>query len=279
MNLIQGKQIAAGILDSLKNEVSTLTTKPKLAVIQVGNDSGSNLYVSKKLYDAQYVGIESEHIHFDTVTYSEIEQLISQLNHRTDVHGFFIQLPFPVEGEIYKLFNLISPDKDIDGLNALNLGRIWQNDQSAFCPATVLAVMECLKNVDAVLEGKQVLIINHSVIVGKPLAGYLIGQNATVTIAHKYTHNLAKLCLNSDIIISATGKIGLVDSSMVKDGTILIDVGIKKTEQGVFGDFDFESLKDRDVQLTPVPDGVGPLTRVMLLQNTLKAYKLQISNS
>lgn len=277
MKLIAGKQIAQGILDSIKNEIQSLSGKPKLAVIQVGNDSGSNLYVSRKLHDAQYVGIGTEHLHFDDITFDEIQKLIYELNDRNDVHGFFIQLPFPVKGHIYELFNLIHPHKDIDGLNALNLGRIWQNDAEAFKPATVLAVMECLKNTGIDLEGKNVLIINHSVIVGKPLAGYLIGLNATVTIAHKHTQNLKELCLHSDVIVSATGRRALITSDMVKDGAILIDVGINKTEQGVFGDFDFQSFNDRDVWITPVPDGVGPLTRAMLLQNTLKAYKLQSS--
>lgn len=283
MNLINGKQIAQKILEEIKQEVSNLHRKPKLVIIQVGQNQASNLYVEKKINDAKKVGIETDLIYFDTSSFDQIASIIQDLNFKNEVNGFFIQLPFPVEGEAYKLFNMISPLKDIDGLNGMNLGKIWQNDNDVFYPATVLAVIECLQYVadsQAIssaefLIGKNVLIINNSVIVGKPLAGYLLGKKATVTIAHRHTTDLSRLTLEADIIISATGKMDLITGGIVKDNAVLIDVGISKTEQGVFGDINADSMQTKNVWLTPVPDGVGPLTRVMLLKNTLKAYKLQ----
>ncbi|MBP9758523.1 bifunctional 5,10-methylenetetrahydrofolate dehydrogenase/5,10-methenyltetrahydrofolate cyclohydrolase [Candidatus Dojkabacteria bacterium] len=283
MNLINGKHIAQKILDEIKLEISSLQKKPKLAIIQVGQNQASNLYVEKKLADANKVGIETELIYFNSSSFDQISSIIHELNSKEELNGFFIQLPFPVEGEAYKLFNMISPAKDIDGLNGINLGGIWQNDEAIFYPATVLAVIECLKYVadnqsvglEEFLLGKNVVIINHSVIVGKPLAGYLVGKNCTVTIAHKHTKDLSGLTLEADIIISATGKMNLVTGEMVKDNAVLIDVGISKTEHGVFGDINADSMQTKNVWLTPVPDGVGPLTRAMLLKNTLKAYKLQ----
>lgn len=285
MNLIGGKELAQKILSRLADEVITLPDTLKLAIIQVGQNQASNLYVEKKLSDARKIGITTELKFFDSASFQEIQELITDFNSRKDITGFFIQLPFPVKGEIYKLFNLISELKDVDGLNAINLGKIWQGDETAFYPATVLAVIECLRYVasnlpvssdlDKYLEGKNILIVNHSVIVGKPLAGYLIGKNATVTVAHRYTEDLKKYMYESDIIISATGKMDLIVGDFVKDDTVLIDVGITKTENGVFGDMNMQTMQHKNVWLTPVPDGVGPLTRVMLLENVIKAYKLQ----
>lgn len=285
MKLINGKKIAKDILSNLSSEIKFLSVKPRLVIIQVGNDDASNLYVSRKIEDAAKVGIETSLEYFRMSSYQQIRDLVTRLNHDPLVHGYFIQLPFPLEENAYDLFNMIDPIKDVDGLNAQNLGRIWQGNDEAFYPATVLAVIECLKYVagemgekfDDYLQSKNIVIINHSVIVGKPLAGYFIAKNATVTVAHKYTSNLSALTQKADIVISATGKKGLIDNTMVKDDAVLIDVGISRTEEGVFGDIAADTFVDTNVWLTPVPEGVGPLTRAFLLVNTLKACKLQNS--
>jgi methylenetetrahydrofolate dehydrogenase (NADP+) / methenyltetrahydrofolate cyclohydrolase len=289
MNIIPGKQIAADILENLKKETQRHEEKFKIGIVQVGLDAATEIYVSKKIDDARSIGIQTELFVFEESTYEQIKTLILELNRRLDITGYIIQLPLAIDGDLKQLLSYIFPQKDIDGMNAENLGLLWQDSSKPyFVPATVLGILKCLsytaKNIDPessnltetdllgqFLQGKEVLIINESIIVGRPLAAVMLNHKATVSICHKHTLGLETFLKRADIIISATGVPHLINSSQVKKDAILIDVGIARTSQGVVGDFDFESFSNTDCWITPVPNGVGPLTRAMLLENVCRA--------
>ncbi|MCB0749113.1 MAG: bifunctional 5,10-methylenetetrahydrofolate dehydrogenase/5,10-methenyltetrahydrofolate cyclohydrolase [Ignavibacteriae bacterium] len=300
MKLIPGKAIANSILEKIKHEVSILDVKPRLALIQASNDEATNIYVTSKIKDALKVGIEVDRFHFDEFKYSEARELINRLNNEKYVNGVIIQLPIVVESGANWLdyLSLVSEEKDVDGLTYASQGKLWQGTISnVFWPATVEGIIKCLeyvaiyedgeyssneidpnvinKKLDTYLKSKNIVIVNDSVVVGKPIAAILSSKSATVTICHKHTTNLSQHIKNADIIVSATGVPRLINSDSLKEGCVAIDVGIARENGKVVGDFDFDSLKNRNIWATPVPGGVGPLTRIMLLNNVVKAYNQQ----
>lgn len=298
MHLIDGNKLAEEIKTKLKGRIERLESKPKLVIVYAGENSASQIYVDMKLEAAKEVGMDAELIRLTQTTTEELTQIVERLNNDKSVSGYIIQLPLPENVETVYVLEKVSPLKDVDGLSPLSLGLLWQNNPHAFASATPLATLECLKHAalyaDKVLtyselnksedeillkylKGKNVLLINKSLIVGKPLAALLLKYETTLSIAHKTTDReyLKKLITQNDIIISGTGVSGLIDSSMVKSGQVLIDIGINKSALGVGGDINTEGMKDMDVWVTPVPGGVGPITVAKLLQNTYKAFKLQ----
>ncbi|MCA9385572.1 bifunctional 5,10-methylenetetrahydrofolate dehydrogenase/5,10-methenyltetrahydrofolate cyclohydrolase [Candidatus Dojkabacteria bacterium] len=296
MQLINGNNIAKTFRFKLSELVKQLERPPRLGIIQVGNDEATEIYVGHKVSDAEEVGMQTHVWKKERATYEELRQIIHDFNRNELIDGFLIQFPMPVDGNITSLLKNIAPHKDIDGLNPINLGSLWQGTEG-FMPATVRAVLVALEYVarysdnmysveelnpqvssqhlSEFIEGKDIVIINHSFIVGKPLAALLVNLGGTVSICHHHTKNLKEYTQSADIVITATGKVGLLTSDMISEQAVLIDVGIKQTSDGVKGDVDSLSVQSKAGWLTPVPGGVGPLTRAMLLWNTLEAYTLQ----
>ncbi len=299
MRIIDGREIASKILLRLSSDVIHENVPLKMGIIQIGDNAASDLYIEKKKSDAASIGISVDHRRIFETTYAAVSEVIKEFNERRDITGFIIQLPFKVSGgEQSHLFDLISIKKDIDGMNPKSLGMIWNgmvND--FFIPATVLGVLECFKYISIyqdgiynaeeldssyVLEqmrsyflGKHVVIVNDSIIVGKPLAAILNYYGVTVTICNKNTLNLQEITSNADVLVSAIGKGGVIRGEHLKVGASLIDVGIIRNGDSISGDIDEEIIKDKVDFLTPVPNGVGPLTRAMLIYNLLKAHKIQ----
>ncbi|MCB1198936.1 MAG: bifunctional methylenetetrahydrofolate dehydrogenase/methenyltetrahydrofolate cyclohydrolase FolD, partial [Deltaproteobacteria bacterium] len=257
-------------------EISVKQIKPGLAVIIVGEDPASHVYVKRKHKACQKVGIYSEVIHKDAqVTQEEIIALIQSLNGRQDIHGILVQLPLPKHLDENSILRCVDENKDVDGFHLINAGRLMRAEPGLH-PCTPSGVIRLMKEYDIRMEGAHAVVIGRSNIVGKPMAHLLLAENATVTIAHSRTKDLASLCQHADIIVAAVGIPNMVKSTWVKDGTCLIDVGINRMPDGTLaGDIDFQEFENRNVSITPVPGGVGPLTIAMLLSNTLQAYSLQ----
>ncbi len=280
MHLIDGEKIALGIKQDLKQRIQFLKQKPTLAIVYAGYNEASEIYVNKKANWAKEIGIYTEIIRLPDTDNEELINTIENLNQNDEVSGIIVQLPLPKGVDTKRVLRSISLEKDVDGLNPLSLGLLWHGNKDIFISATALSVMECLRYVaqysemENYLTGKNVLIINHSILVGRPLAALLLNHNATVTIAHKFTpaEKLKELILQNEIIISATGQSGLITSDMVRDRQVLIDVGIDKSSLGVGGDILRKGMETKDIFLSPVPNGVGPVTVAMLLNNTCKAH-------
>lgn len=282
--LIDGKAIAAQIQQEIKFAVSRLSGRtPCLAVIIVGNNPASQIYVSKKTKACADVGIDSLKTQLpSTITESQLMAEIDALNRNEAVDGILLQLPLPPHINALKVIQQISPDKDVDGLHPMNVGKLLTGDSQAFFPCTPLGIKEMLLRTKIEVAGKHVLILGRSNLVGKPLAALLMqnvpGGNATVTIANSRTKNIKALCLIADIIIAAIGQPHFLKADMVKEGAVVIDVGINKVAAhnklgyAIVGDVDFERVKEKCAYITPVPGGVGPMTIAMLLSNTLKSY-------
>lgn len=283
--LIDGKKIAAQIQEELKLKIAHIEgRKPCLAVILIGDNPASKIYIDRKTKACAEIGIRSIR-HELTASTSEqtILQLINQLNDDHDIDGILIQLPLPQHINPLKITQSIDPSKDVDGLHPTNVGKLLTGDQSAFIPCTPLGIKELLERSDIEVAGKHALVIGRSNLVGKPIAAIFLqsgaGGNATVTIAHSRTKNLKELCLMADIIVVAIGRPQMIKADMVKKGAVIIDVGINKIDNPaksngyeLVGDVDFESVKDKCSFITPVPGGVGPMTIAMLLSNTLKSF-------
>jgi methylenetetrahydrofolate dehydrogenase (NADP+) / methenyltetrahydrofolate cyclohydrolase len=273
--IIDGKAVAARIRDGVATEVAELPAAPGLATILVGSDSASATYVRMKREDCAQVGIESFHHELgDDASQEELAELIRSLNADERVHGILLQLPLPDGLDQDELISLIDPGKDVDGLTPANAGLLFQ-DRDALVPCTPAGVMELLEEVGAELSGARVVVLGRSILVGKPLAQLLLAANATVTHCHSRTRDLAAVCREADVLIAAVGSPGLVTADMVREGAVVIDVGTNRTEQGLVGDVDFEAVRERAGAITPVPGGVGPMTRAMLLTNTLRAARLR----
>jgi methylenetetrahydrofolate dehydrogenase (NADP+)/methenyltetrahydrofolate cyclohydrolase len=295
MKKIDGNKLAQEILDKIKQEISDRKIYPRLEIVNIGANFASEVYIEKKKNAASQVGIEVNVNFFDTISQEELEELITAFNENKEVHGIMIQLPIK-NAEINKerIFEIIDPQKDVDGLSPVSLGRLWSGQES-FVSATPLSILECLRFISIYedqeytsdeadsgkqdnklkefLSGKNILIINRSNILGKPLAAILSKYDATVTVAHSKS-DLKTHSKNSDIIILGTGKSGLINSEMIKDEVILIDAGINETASGVGGDLNLELIDESKVSwITPVPGGVGPITVAMLMKNTLEAAK------
>ena len=275
MELLDGKALANDILDKLSLKVKQLDTAPNLVVIQVGNDPASSVYVRNKERTAERVGINSETVKLSKhITQDELLEIIDKYNHFTSVNGILVQLPLPKHIDEQVILEAISPMKDVDGFHPLNVGKL-NIGQKQMIPSTPAGIMELLKANHIELEGKHVVIVGRSNIVGKPLAHLLLEANATVTIAHSRTKDLKHLTKLADILVVAVGQPELITEDYVKTGAVVIDVGINRTESGLKGDVDFNSVKSKVAAITPVPGGVGPMTIAMLMNQTYQAYRTQ----
>lgn len=277
--ILDGKELSKKIKTQLKLEVETLKNKtgktPKLAVVLVGDDPASAIYVKNKKNACKFVGITSEVKVLDkSTTQTELESVLSTLNSDKTVNGILLQLPLPNELNERQALNCINPQKDVDGLTTVNMGKLLTNEQG-LTPCTPTGIMELFNEYNINLDGKHVVIINRSLLVGKPLEQMLLHKNATVTICHSHTKNIESLTKNADIIVTAVGKKNFLTKSMVKKNATIIDVAIVRDENGICGDADFKMLVKKAEFITPVPGGVGPLTIAMLLKNTIKAFKNQ----
>ena len=277
--IIDGKSLAKEIRENLKKEAEKLRDKgiiPHLAVIMVGDNDASKVYVRNKSRACEEIGIEfKEYLLPNTTKQSELIELIKKLNEDKKVNGILLQSPIPKPLNIQKAFNTISPEKDVDGFNPYNVGNLCIG-QDGFIPCTPLGIMKMFEKYNIEIDGKKVAIIGRSNIVGKPMAQCMLAKNATVTICHSRTRELKKEVKDADIIISASGKRNIVTSDMVKDEVVIIDVGMNRNDEGkLCGDVDFEKIKEKASYITPVPGGVGPMTIAMLMENVIKATKKQ----
>lgn len=277
MILLDGKNLSIKLKNELKEKTKIYIERykiiPKLVIVMVGNNPASQIYVRNKLKAASFCGIDSELIKLEEdITNEELLELIDKLNHDISVHGIIVQLPLPKHLDEQKVINAVSDLKDVDGFGIINKGRLFSG-LPALASATPSGIMKLFKEYDIDLTGKHAVVIGRSNIVGKPMSMLLLNANATVTITHSKTKNLSEITKNADIIIAAVGKAKFVTSDMVKDGAILVDVGINRIDDKIYGDIDFENVKEKASYITPVPGGVGPLTIVSLLENTLLAYE------
>lgn len=284
--LLDGKALAKKIQSELKEQVSNLKPKmgrpPGLAVLMVGDNPASAVYVRNKEKACQRVGIASMGQHFsENTTQEELEQVIDELNQDDRVDGILVQLPLPPHLDSISLLHRIAPDKDADGLHPLNLGKLVRSE-TGLRSCTPAGVMRLLQEYDLPLEGKKAVVIGRSILVGKPIALMLLEQNATVTMAHSRTQDLAAVCREADIIVAAVGKPEMITPEMVNPGAIIIDVGINRIDLGdgkskLVGDVAFNSVSEIASYITPVPGGIGPMTVAMLLSNTVQSYGRKVS--
>lgn len=277
--ILDGKQIAKDYRQGLQNEVEALKEKgftPKLSVILVGNDGASQSYVRSKKKAAEKIGMISEIVHLEeTATEEEVLNELNRLNNDDSVSGILVQVPLPKQVSEQKILEAINPDKDVDGFHPINIGKLYIDEQT-FVPCTPLGIMEILKHADIDLEGKNAVVIGRSHIVGQPVSKLLLQKNASVTILHSRSKDMASYLKDADVIVSAVGKPGLVTKDVVKEGAVIIDVGNTPDEDGKLkGDVDYDAVKEIAGAITPVPGGVGPLTITMVLNNTLLAEKMR----
>lgn len=276
MEIMDGKLLAANVRENLKSEVQKLKKKgitPNLAVILVGEDKASQIYVKNKSKACLEVGINYEEFFLtNDTTMEQLLALIDRLNERKDIHGILLQSPMPKHLNIDEAFERISPKKDVDGFNPVNVGKLCLK-QDGFVSCTPAGIMKMFEKYNIDLEGKNAVVLGRSNIVGKPMSLCLLNKDATVTICHSKTQNLSEITKNADIIVVALGKPKFLTKDMVKEGAIVIDVGINRTENGIVGDADFENLKEIVSYITPVPGGVGPMTVAMLMQNVVKSAR------
>lgn len=277
--ILNGKKMAKEIRMDLKQEVENLKLQgiiPKLAVIMVGDNSSSEVYVKNKSSACRRVGIEFEEFLLKAeTTEEELLKLIEKLNEDKSVHGILLQSPVPKQIDINKAFRTILPEKDVDGFHPMNVGNLVIGEE-CFISCTPFGIMKLLKKYKIEIEGKNAVILGRSNIVGKPMVQCLLAENATITVCHSKTKKIHELVKNADLVISAIGKPHFVTSDMIKEGAVVIDVGINRLEDGsIVGDVDFESVDKKASYITPVPGGVGPMTIAMLLTNVVKAAKMQ----
>lgn len=273
--IFDGQSFAQNILDT---EVKPFAqnNKLRLDIIWIGDNPESKIYVKFKQKKSAECGIESVLHHLPSaIDQKVVENLILELNADSEVTGYIIQLPTPAHIDFHKLFEIIDPKKDADGLSPFNLGKLWhyQDVVAAATPAGVMRILQDSAGIN--LESKNVVIINDSDIVGKPLGAMLLREHATVTFCTKFTKDLSFFTQNADIVISATGVAGLINGEMIKEGAVLIDIGTKKIEGKLYGDFDFDSCVEKASFITPVPGGVGPVTVAMLLKNCVTLGKIE----
>jgi methylenetetrahydrofolate dehydrogenase (NADP+)/methenyltetrahydrofolate cyclohydrolase len=275
--VIDGKAVAARVREQVAAEVARLSSPPGLATILVGDDPASAVYVRMKREDCAQVGIESFHREpGGDVSQAELEALIEALNADQRVHGILLQLPLPDHLDQDALIGLIDPLKDVDGLTPVNAGLLVQGRPEAVSPCTPAGVMELLREAGTELEGARAVVVGRSILVGKPLASLLLAANATVTHCHSRTRDLAAVCREADVLIAAAGAPGLISGEMVGEGATVIDVGTNRVDGALVGDVDFDAASKRAAAITPVPGGVGPMTRAMLLVNTVAAARARI---
>ena len=279
--IIDGKELAKKVRKELKVEVDILKEQginPKLAVIMVGNDPGSTVYVRNKSKACEKVGIEFEEFLFEeTISEEMLLETIEKLNQDDKVHGILLQCPVPKHIDVNKAFRAISPSKDVDGFNPINVGNLTIGED-AFVSCTPFGVVRMLEEYNIETEGKNAVVVGRSNIVGKPMIQCMLNKNSTVTVCHSRTKEIGDVIKRADIVIAAIGKPKFVKADMVKDGAVVIDVGINRLEDGsICGDVDYDAMFDKVSHITPVPGGVGPMTIAMLLNNVVKAAKLKLN--
>ena len=269
MTLIDGKKVAEKCKKNIEERIKRLDRTPGFAVIRIGEDEASKIYVRLKHKMSEELGINFTEYHLDeNITQEELISLIKKLNADDEVDGILLQSPIPYHLNILEAFQTIAPEKDADGFSPLNLGRLWEG-QSDIIPATVRSILTLIDYYGIEMAGKNTVIIGRSVIVGKPLAAVLVERDATVTIAHSKTKNLSELTKNADVIISDVGKAHLVTEDMVKEGAVIIDVGMNRENGKLMGDVDFDKVAAKVNAITPVPGGVGPLTVASLMKQAV----------
>mgnify|MGYP001266653021 CR=1 FL=1 len=278
--IIDGKKEAAILREEIKKEIALIKSKtnkvPGLTVILVGEFAPSQIYVRNKEKNSKEVGINSNVIKYSKdVTEEEVLKKIKELNNDDDVSGILVQLPLPAQINKEKIINAIDPLKDVDGFNPINVGNL-ASGYKAIVPCTPLGCLMLIKNIEKNLTGKHAVIIGRSNLNGKPMAQLLLKENCTVTISHSKTKNLKEKCSEADILIAAVGVANLVKKDWVKDGSIIIDVGINKLGDKIVGDVSFDEVKNKVKAITPVPGGVGPMTIACLLKNTLECFKARL---
>lgn len=278
--IIDGKKISAEIRAEISSECEAFKTRlgyaPGLAVVIVGNDPASKVYVRNKKRACEEVGFLSENYNLpEETTEDELISLIEKLNDADHIHGILVQLPLPCHIDEKKVLLAIKPEKDVDAFHPVNVGKIMIGDYS-FLPCTPAGVIQLIKRSGIEVSGKKCVVIGRSNIVGKPMAMLLLHANGTVTVCHSKTQNLAEICREADILVASIGKANFLMADMVKEGAVVIDVGINRTADGkLCGDVNFAEVEPKAGYITPVPGGVGPMTITMLLQNTLTAAKEQ----
>jgi methylenetetrahydrofolate dehydrogenase (NADP+)/methenyltetrahydrofolate cyclohydrolase len=273
--ILDGKIIKSKIIDKLKEEVSRMDYKPLLVVIQVGDNPASNTYIRNKAKMCENIGYRFELKKYsETVLEEEILEEINKLNTNTDVNAILVQMPLPKHLDALKIQNSINPLKDVDGLTDINMGKLAHNKKSLY-PCTAFGIIELLDYYDINVEGKNVVVVGRSNLVGRPVAELFINRNATVTLCHSYTKNLDHITKQADILVIAVGKKGMITKDMVKAGSIIIDVGINNVDGKLYGDVNFDDVKELVRGITPVPGGVGQMTVAELAKNILEAYYLQ----
>lgn len=269
--IIDGRQIAKLIRISLKEEINLLTIVPKLVVVLVGDDPSSQVYVRNKEKFAARVGIASEVIRLDkTTTEQELLGVVDKLNNDKSVNGILVQFPVPSHISQDKVMNTISPQKDVDGLNIQNVGKLVSGTKG-LTPCTPTGIIELIQSTGIDISGKNAVVIGRSMLVGKPIAMMLLANNATVTICHSRTKDISTHLLNADIVVAAVGIPNFIKGNMIKKGAVVIDVGTTKVDDKLVGDVEFDTAIKNAAYITPVPGGVGPMTIAMLLKNTLSA--------
>lgn len=271
--IMNGKEVSSKIKEDLKKEIEVLDDKLTLCVVQIGNDEASSVYVKQKEKMSNELGINFYHAKYDNdISEEELEKEIIKINEDNNITGIIIQLPIPKKFDANKLINLISSNKDVDGLTNENKVKLYNNEDSIL-PCTPFGILELLDYYKIDVEGKNIVIVGRSLLVSKPLFNLLLNKNATVTMCHSKTIDLPSITRNADILVSATGNPHLVTEDMVKEGAVVIDVGISRVNNKLVGDVDFENAYKKASYITPVPGGVGPMTVTMLMKNTIEAYK------
>lgn len=279
MKILDGKEVSKKIRDKLKKDIEEIRVKngrtPTLAVIQVGDDLASKIYVNSKIKQCEEVGIRSKsYIFSNNISEKELLDKIDSLNQNEDIDGILVQLPLPEHINTPKVIEEIKLEKDVDGFKPENLGKVVLGDDSALISCTPQGIIRILKEYGITLEGKDVVVIGRSNIVGKPMMALLVNEGATVTICNSKTKNIEEKTQKADIVIVAVGKAKFLKKHMIKKEAIVVDVGINRDEKNkICGDVDFEDVKEKVSYITPVPGGVGPMTIAMLLNNTFKAFK------
>jgi methylenetetrahydrofolate dehydrogenase (NADP+) / methenyltetrahydrofolate cyclohydrolase len=273
--IIDGKAVAAEVRARVRAEVAGLDSGPGLATILVGDDPASQVYVRNKRKACEEAGIASiDHDLEASIPESDLADLIRQLGEDERVSGILLQLPVPGHIDSDAMIELINPLKDVDGLTTTNAGRLVQG-REGLVSCTPAGVIELLEHEDVELRGAEAVVLGRSQLVGRPLASLLLARDATVTMCHSRTRNLAEVCSRADVLVAAVGRPHLVTAEMVKEGAVVIDVGINRTDDGLVGDVDFKAVVEKAGAITPVPGGVGPMTIAMLLANTVKAARMQ----
>jgi methylenetetrahydrofolate dehydrogenase (NADP+)/methenyltetrahydrofolate cyclohydrolase len=273
--VIDGKAVAASVRERVRAQVEELTRQlgrpPGLATVLVGDDPASAIYVRRKHEASEEVGIRSfDHKPEASISQEELLELVGELNDNGEVDGILVQLPLPEQIDSDAIVGSIDPDKDVDGLTPISAGRLARGE-AGLVPATPQGVMELLSSAGVDPSGKEAVIVGRSNLVGRPLFSLLLGANATVTVCHSRTRNLAEVCRRAEILVAAAGRPRLISADMIRPGAAVIDVGTNRTDDGLVGDVDFEAAKEIAGAITPVPGGVGPMTIAMLLVNTVQA--------